>query len=564
MQSVSVRKMHYGVGFSGINQNTRTASTTVPPVQPAIHKPYIAPATDQVRFGKIENITGPIPPNSLVVLVPGMCSPAQSMRSLSEYLQARGHTTRILESPFNIRAGSARASIDWLRGRIDRIRLEEASNRYIAMLSKMEALPHEARVDFLRQALNLKPDELGQATARAALGMVFKPETGYEDESDFTILIRKLRDNRKSKRNQPAGEEAHKELVPLTASAHEQLRRVLRPVFLKGVQDEQAIEAQSDALDKTVDHVIDQIAPRVVLVGHSMGGFVSMLTLFKQAKDTGMVVALSAPGENGTEHIPSGLALLKRLPVTLQNKGREVLEKIAPGLEHMLGGSLESYKLKANHQPFNTTILAVGLPGDYDGLVGEQNFRMNDALPGRINVLVTPRKANLVEIGSHSLNQLHQLLSKNAPLYDYCANFVLTMSKFLTGIAYHCGLTQHHDKYWPQNGEILRGIMEAPKNAQNEYDYQSGKPDYGEAVQQIQRLLAPWNYEAERLHVLNLLEDTLSDAQKEEPSERFGQLKEVYAPLIPILKKIQREKQPIRPGVADKANDVLALLESMS
>lgn len=562
MYSVTARKGPVPVAVQRLNMSGRPIRT--PHAGPL--KVISGPAADQVRFGKIENITGPIPPASLVVLVPGMCSPAESMRSLWRYLNERGHSAHILESPFNLRAGCTVASTNWLTHGIDRIRLAEASKRYMAMLTKMEEIPHEDRVEFLRKEFGLQSNELGVATAKAALGLMFTRKSDYRQESDFTRIVLRLRKLRQDMGGTLPSETAHKQLYQLTTITRNQLHRELLPVFMASGRTKEDFEAQHMALEKTIDHVVDRIAPRVVLVGHSMGGFVSMLTLFEQMHDTAMVVGLSAPGENGTDPIPTGLNLLKKLPVALQQKGREILESVAPGLRHMLGGSPEADKLKANHQPFNSTIFAVGMPGDYDGLVGEQNFRMNDELPGRINVVVTPKLANIIEMASHPLHQLHQLVRTVNPVYSFISDFIVNSSDFLTGIAYHCGLTQYHKQYWAQDGDILRGVLEAPKKSERQekdikYDYsEHGKPDYDEANRQIRRLLDTANYEAERVHILSVLQDNLADARKEKPADEYAALLKSYRPLSPMLKEMSRERQPLSGGVAEKAEQLLALL----
>jgi hypothetical protein len=556
VQSVNTGILPVQSGFPGKVKPLRPRGPT------GVQKPIqtIPPQKgDQVRFGKIENLTGPIPPKSLVILVPGMLSPAESMRSLGEYLKGKGHTIHILESPYNIKAGSALASTDWLTHGIDRIRLDEASTRYVTLLEEMEKIPHEKRVEFLCEKLGLKRNPIGKATAQAALGLMFTRKSEYEDETDFTRLIIRLRKIRQGMGGVLPAETARKQLFSLSTIARNQLHKELLPVFMRmpGNLDEHAT-----ALEKTIDHVMDQIAPRVVLVGHSMGGFVSMLNLFEQMHDTAMVVGLAAPGEKGTDPIPTGLGLFKMLPNLLQQKGREFLESFGPGLAHMLQGSLETDKLKADHQPFNTTIFAVGMQGEVDGLVGENNFRMNDSLPGRVNVLVTPREANVLEMVSSRLHQLHQLVRWN-PLYAWAEDYFWQSTALVKGIAHHCGLVQFQEHYWPQSGDIVRGVLEAPKNPEGKYDYQQGKPDYEEAVKQLRRLIAPFNYEAERLHFLNLLHDTLSDARVEKPPDEYQKLLRAYAPLTSDLEVISMESQPMQKSVADKALELLMLFSEL-
>ncbi len=511
---------------------------------------------DRIQFGKIPNVTGPIPPNSLIILVPGMYSPGYSMQGLANYFKARGHQIHILESPYNIKGGSTLESTDWLTHGIDRIRLEEASTRYLNRLEQLEKVSQEERIDFLCNSLGLEKTEAGKATAKAALGLMFTPESNYQDESEFTRIILRLRKIRQDMGGTLPAETARKQIYSLSAIARNQLRRDLRPIFssMPG-----SLSEQQTALDKTLYHVMDQIAPRVVLVGHSMGGFVSMLTLFEQMNDIAMVVGLSAPGENGTEPIPPGLGIFKVLPPSLQQKGRRLVEKFAPALAHMVEGSIETDKLKANHQPFNTTLFAVGLPDNFDGLVGEKNFKLNDQLPGRINVVVTPRQANITEMVSGHLSQFNKLLRLN-PLYAWTEDKIHNTSQVIKGIAYHCGILQHHENYWKQDGEILRGVLEAPKNVNGQYDYQNGVPDHLEALKQIRRAIAPFNYEAERLHFLNLIEDQLIDAQSESTAKP-NQLKEKLKPLKADLEIISQEKQPLQNSVAQKAKQILNLLE---
>ena len=528
---------------------------------PTTNQRLVAPHKDQVLFGKIENLTGPIPPDSVVIVVPGISSPAQSVQPLADYFRARGHTVQVLKSPFNIKAGSALASTNWLTHGIDRIRLDQASSRYLALLKKVRQEPLENKLDFLCQELRLKKDTLGQATAQAALELMFTPESSYEEASDFTRIIQRLRQDRAGLENALlSDEDAHKRLFSLSIIARNKLYEQLQPVFMRvptGFTDAD-FKAKDAALKKTIDHVMDQIAPRVVLVGHSMGGFVSMLTLFEQMSDTAMVVALSAPGENGTDVIPTGLGILKQLPDRLQQQGRKLLESFAPGFRHMVSGSDETDKLKADHQPFNTTLIAVGTPGNHDGLVGEENSRLNDGLPGRMNVIVTPRLANLAAVGSHVLAQLNQLAFDHLPFYSTLGNALQAYEPF-KGIAYHCGLIQFPEEYWSQQGDILRGIFEVPKDEEGRADYKHGKPDYPAAIGQIRRLIAPMNFDAERLHILNILQDTLQDAQQEKPAAEARKLLNAYQPLRDDLEQISREMQPVRHGVADKARQLLRM-----
>jgi hypothetical protein len=122
---------------------------------------------------------------------------------------------------------------------------------------------------------------------------------------------------------------------------------------------------------------------------------------------------------------------------------------------------------------------------------------------------------------------------------------------------------QFHDEYWQQNGDIVRGILEAPKNKQGQYDYQDGKPDYAEAVTQLRRITAPFNYEAERVHFLDVLQDTLVDARREKAPDDYQKLLKAYLPLRSELEAMSLEAQPIQNGVADKAVELLRILSEV-
>lgn len=528
-------------------------------VAPGTDRLVRAPQPYPVRFGKIPDIAGPIPPNSVVILVPGMFSPASSMQPLADYLKPKGHSVHILESPYNIKADSAVASTDWLTHNIDRIRLAEASTHYVTLRTKLASIPAEERLDYMRKALKLADNPLGQAAAKSVLGLMFTKSSNYTEDTDFTRIIQTLRKSREAQGGVLPHETTRKQLYSLTAIARKQLRQDLAPAFFKPANGADA-NAQNLAMEKTIDHVMDEMAPRVVLVGHSMGGFVSMLTLFEQMRDTSMVIGLAAPGENGTHAIPMALATLKRLPISLQQRGRQIVDWLGPAMKHMQEGSPETMKLKANHQPFNTTILAVGMPEDYDGLVGERNFKMNDALPGRLNAVVTPRPANMVALVSQNLNSLHQLILK-APPYSWVANLFGNSSDFFKGVAYHCGLLQYQNKYWQQDGDILRSIMEAPRNAEGKPDYQKGKPDYPAAVAQIRRAIDLNNAESSRMHMLNVLLDNLKDAKQEQSAEAYEQMLTGYRPLCPDLKSITQEIQPLEGGVSSQAKALLDILD---
>jgi hypothetical protein len=551
------------------NANQRAASK--PNVsQPQAGKLALSQPADrvhfgQVKFGQSKNITGPIPPNSLVLMVPGLCSPEESIRPLGDFLKANGHSVHLLKSPFNFKGGSAIESTDWLTRNIDRIRLAEASNRYTKLLSDMKEIPHEERIQFLRERFQLKDNPMGNAVAQAALDVMFTTENNYQNNSDFTNIILKERERRKAieaKGGALSPETIHQKLHGHLDYVWEHMNDELSPKFVNSSSNKVEQQQQQAALKKTIDHVLDQIAPRVVLVGHSMGGFVSMLTLFGRMHDTAMVIGLSAPGENGTDEIPSGLGVLKGFPNIVQRQARGWAEWLAPALEHMVAGSHVTETLKADHQPFNTTLIAASMPDNYDGLINESNAHLNDKLPGRMNVIVTPRQANIVELASETLHQGHRLFRNIIPGFARVEDYFINSSKFMEGVAYHCGLLQFHEAYWRQDGDLLRGILEAPKNKKGKYDYQQGVPDYAEAVQQIKRAIAPKNYEAERLHILNVLQDQLFDAQKTKTPTEYQKLLDAYRPLCSDLEAIQHEQQPIQHGVPDKARELLGMLDA--
>lgn len=560
----------------------RTPAPRNRPLMPGLQSTRLLSRTisrDVVRFNQMPHVTGPIPPESLVLVVSGMASPLNAMNSLEQYLKAKGHQTLVMASPAYLLEGNIQASTEWLTPSIDDFRMKESSKRYLKWVDELANLPPLSRVEFLRRKLQLDDSELGKATAQAVLNLMFN----NDKKSKYTALIQAYRDktregqqeNSKSKLSRfsrKADEvpdkkktaeihlsqlERREALDSLNRIAREKLSEQLRPVFLQPAQNQAEQARQWNALQKTIDHVLDQIAPRVVIVGHSMGGFVGMLTLFAQRKDISLVVGLSAPGEKGIDEIPKGTGFLRRLPEESQKKARAWLVDKAPAINQMTAGSLETRKLEADHQPFNSTIVAVGMPEDSDGIVGERHFRMNDSLPGRINVLVTPLMANVLAMNDEKLYRFHQRLGELSPVYKWISKTLMERSVLLRSIAYHSGLVQHQEQYWPRQGDMVRAILEAPKNRHGETDYQNGKPDYPAAIQQIRRVLHPHNSEAVRIHFLTLMEDHFRDARKNKSQGEYHNFLMAYQPITYDLANIAREKQPIRNGVADMAQRLL-------
>ncbi len=529
---------------------------------------------DTVCFSRMQNVAGPIPPESLVLVVPGMAAPSEAMTPLNRYFQERGHQTKVLPSPASLLEGNIVASVEWLAPNIDEFRLREFSDRYVKWVDELAALPKSVRRESLRRKLQLDHSAQGKAVSQAALDMMFDGNR----ETDYTALVRAYKDPRQPEKIEskpsrrgfkgPATDkksyldlarlERQVSFDALTTMARENLSQRLWPLFLGSAHSGKDPASQWETLNKTVDHVMDQIAPRVVVVGHSMGGFVGMLTLFSQRKDISMVVGLSSPGENGIDEFPSGTAeLIKQLPPDSGQKTRDWLVSKAPAINHMTSGSLQTRKLKANHQPFNSTIMAVGMAGDIDGLVGERNFRLNDALPGRVNLTVTPMKAEVLTMNSEKLGQFHELAKQWNPIYRWVCEQTVDRSVLLQSIAYHSGLVQFQDQYWSRNGDMIRAILEAPKNDQGAPDYQNGKPDYPEAIRQIRRVLHRQNSEAVRAHFLDLMLDYFQDTQESQSPQAYRELLKAYQPIVPDLAEMAQEKQPIENGVRDKAQRLL-------
>lgn len=511
---------------------------TMPPVQPAIQasgpsaaapaaaaRPAL-PDTAQLRgpvFGALERATFVIPPHSLVVTVPGMFGPKASVEPLAEYLGKQGHNAHSVLVPGIGTAQLSRHSVDWLTSRIDNIRTGVAQENVDVLSRILKGKDAARQKETLRRFFGLDESRLADAVLEAIADVLTDPDGRFMQD------VRAL--------NPQAGF-AHM----LPKAPHERLSRILKrtrtelcerlsPAFH---QQSASVADNEAALNKTVNKILDTLAPRVYLVGHSLGGFISTKALMDDVDDVAMTLALGSPVA-GTEEVPPSLAWIEKaiLPPfrpMYRKAVRKVLGFYFPAIEQMNATSKSVQKLQNTGLPYDTTAVSVANP--LDGLVTPRNARLNDGLPGKLNLTVTPLEAQIEDLVG-AWEQFILQLAKLNPFVSIPGK-VLGQTEAAKGFSHHCGLVQNHDAYWPCDGDMLNEVFESD-----------------EAVSRIRTLLHPQNTEAVRERVLELLADRLEDKPE---------LARHYRPLRADLESLTHQRLPFADGVAARAEALLQQL----
>lgn len=495
-------------------------SATVPAAGPGVQ-----PAFRGVRFGALARSTFIIPPGSLVVTVPGMFGPKASVEPLKEYLAGQGHEAHSVLVPGIGTAQLMRHSTDWLSSKIDNLRTQAAQRNLRALMRQMKGQDPQAQRDILRRHFGLDDSALATAVVDAVHHLLLDKDSRFvrnvqhlNPEAGFGHMLPKAHYERLSK---------------VLSEAQVQLFDALSPAVHA---DGNAVARQELALVKIVNRVLDTLAPRVVLVGHSLGGVISAKTQMDDLDDVALSISLGSP-LNGTEEVPPSLRMLEKLVLppfrpAYRKALRGLLGVYFPAIEQMNARSRSVKKLQQQDMPPDTSAVSVANP--LDGLVTETNARHNEALPGRLNITVTPREAQVEGL----LEEWHQALLKLLSLNPFLrlGHGLAKETEAYKGLSHHCGLVQHHETYWPCDGDMLRQVFDDPAHA----------------PERIRRLLHPQNNEAVRERVLALMADRLDD---------HPELAAVYQPLRPDLEALTGQPLPFRNSVAERAEALLARLQ---
>lgn len=472
---------------------------------------------DQVRFGQIPNATFVIPPHSLVVTVPGMCGPKSSVEPLRDYLQSKGHDAHAIRVPGILTAQDTKDSSRWLADKLDSLRIGKAQQQLFLLRNLLGTthpmLAPQQRLQLIR-FLGLSDTPQGHAVANTLITTLGKPEHPILKRIDELDPKHPVRHGKPKPR--------HQQLAPQLDALRQELTQVLKPSFQQATGATAATHAP--ALEKTVNHILDQLAPRVVLVGHSLGGFVgNRVLLDSQANHIGMVLSLGSP-LNGINlfritdnHVPQRLA-------HSMHRFEDQLQRLWPALAQMRAGSREVQDIQNAPQPFDTTSISIANP--QDELVQPHEARFQPQQPGRLQILVQPLESTMRRLLDPMHRALLRLMEVNP--FVYLSRRLVTDSQTFSGIRHHCGLVEHFDTYWPQDGDMIRQVM---------------------IPERLSRLLDQTHYEPMRYRVLELLHDRL----QEHPEEA-----EQYRPLQGQLAAIsQQQALPLSNDTAEKAQAVL-------
>ncbi len=479
-----------------------------------------------VRFGALARSTFIIPPGSLVVAVPGMFGPKASVEPLADYLARQGHEAHAVMVPGIGTAQRMRHSTDWLGSKIDNLRTEAAQRNVRTLVHRLAKQNAEAQRELIRQHFGLDDSGLATEVAEAVRDLL------VGKGSRFARHIQQLDPEAGFGHMRPKA--PYERLSTVLIQARLQLLEALSPaVHAAGL----SVAQQEMTLTKIVNRVLDTLAPRVVLVGHSLGGVISAKTQMDHLDDVALSISLGSP-LNGTEEVPPSLKLLEKLVLppfrpAFRKAVRSLLGIYFPAIEQMNARSKSVAKLQQYGMPLDSTAVSVANPRD--GLVTEANARYNEALPGRLNITVSPLEAQVEGL----LEEWHQALLKLMALNPLLrlGHGVAKETEAYKGLSHHCGLVQHHETYWPCEGDMLRQVFDDP----------------GQAPTRIRRLLHPQNNEAVRERVLALMADRLDD----NPG-----LAAVYQPLRSDLEALTGQPLPFRDNVARRAQALLQQLSS--
>ena len=471
------------------------------------------------RFGALKNTTFVIPPRSLVLTVPGMFGPKASVEELRDYLASAGHNAHATFVPGIGTAQNMRDSTNWLSSKIDNLRTNAAQQNMTDLMQALKGKKPEAQKKIIQKWFQLDDSALGKKIVDVAHTMLV-------GDSRFANELTQLNPNANFIHKYPKGEASR--LSSLLKSAREQLTEQLAEDFYEAGSD---IGVQNDALIKTVNRLLDTIAPRVVLVGHSLGGCISAKTLQDSHDDIGLVISLGSP-VNGTEEVPPSLGFMEKpFPGLLKGPGttiiRKTIETLFPAVGQMHKPSKTVAALQERAMPFDTTVISVANPED--GLVTPENARYNEDRPNTLNITVSPLLAEVENLIGDWQQFILKLYSK-LPVVHFTRKLMEKTGSYL-GLSHHCGLVQNYENYWPSNGDMMTRVFDG-KNA----------------PERLGRLLNGDNNDAVRARVLDLMADRV---------ENDPEAQKTYKALKPVLQQMAANPLPFTDSCAVKAQDLL-------
>ncbi len=466
-----------------------------------------------------------IPDGSDIFAIPGMFGPKATVTGITDYFSRNGHPRRVrsVKVPGIGTAQSFRISTDWLRNKIDESRIESAQGNLRKLYSKLDQVgdDEEKQIRVIKAFLKLDNSYRASVIAQGIRKVLL--------ESQYPRRVLALNPEGNNKQT----------LASILSECRRQFLQTL------------PWDTSGDQSQKIANRVIDHIAPRMVIVGHSLGGLIGLNTMLERhADDLGLVISLGSP-ISGKKRVPKSIdEAFKKLdvivPRPLQKPYRElihhVLGTIYPAIPQMDKHSENIQKIRNTPNPFDTSTISISSPSD--GLVEPDDAAHDDNQKGRLNLVVTPRKSSVsYQLESFKEDPLRhpkaRALVKYAEPMLKVFNNIFKKTQLHDGLSHHLGLVEHWDDYWSDQGEFVQKLF-----------------DGAEAPERLKKLLDYHNYEPMREDILKRL------IEKTRQTDKSGQkYQELYQPLIPTLESISETALPFE-GSSDKlAKELLKLLK---
>ncbi len=422
-----------------------------------------------------------IPPKSLVIAVPGMWSSKSTITPFARYLKQEGHDVYVFAIPHVKWAQRMNQGSKWLSNKIDDVRIVETQRKLFFIQSQLSKLEqNDQKITWIKEYFNLDNSKL----ANKLVEQIFDLLTN----SNFVNKIQALRSNNDS----------------YSKSTDEKLSSMLqyyKKTFASNINQ----DFDSDLFSKKViNQIFDVIAPRVVLVGHSLGGAVALQSLQRASEpknnykdEIAMIVGLGSPFCGAS--VPSRYKLLS-----------PILYSLFYTIHQLNPFSKTITTMQKTDLPVDTTVVSLANPRD--GLVSVENSKLN--CDGNVQIQLTPKEADMTSLMHDNEYQgvvVKWLQSVRMSTYNKLSEMGW---EALKGVRHHCGFLdpQYFDSYYSEQGEINNQIFKGPN-----------------FIQYLKSLLNRNNNEALQKQVLMKMIDTMGDKDVQANE---------YIKLIPELEKL--------------------------
>ncbi len=404
-----------------------------------------------------------IPPKSLVIAVPGMWSSKSTITPFARYLKQEGHDVYVFAIPHVKWAQRMNQGSKWLSNKIDDVRIVETQQKLFFIQSQLSKLEkNDQKIIWIKKHFNLDNSKVANKLAEQIFDLLINQK--------FIDEVHALRSNNDS----------------YSKSTDENLSSVLmsyKKTFASNIKQ----DFNSDLLSKKVtNQIFDVMAPRVVLVGHSLGGAVGLQCLQRASEpknnykdEISMIIGLGSPFCGAP--VPSRYKLLS-----------PILYSLFYTIHQLNPFSKTITTMQKTDLPVDTTVLSLANPKD--GLVSVENSKLN--CDGNLQIQLTPKEADMTslmhdnEYQSGIVNWLQSVRMSN---YNKLSEMGW---EALKGVRYHCGFLdpQHFDSYYSEQGEINDQVFKSSNS-----------------IQHLKKLLNPNNNETLQKQILMKMIDAMGD-----------------------------------------------------